>query len=694
MTGRVVSRMQICSRRYAEVIYRFRPPFRRAGACVPVMRALAPGVLLLLTAAAGGLPTRARHPWKPRTAGASSHVRCRGALRDSCSATLRNPGACSECIKAHAATLREAGCVAANISGYCAHGACKAAMNQIADGMKAKLNATTKDCLGALAAYGNQVTALGCNKSADPNDPLHLPSGLPSPTLATHCDWPLPCRQALGPAGCKPPDIRYDGALNPPQNCVNGTQRELCEACTHRHTQALITAGCGVDDLAAFCLTSLAALPGTGPSPGPTPSPTPGPGPLPPAPSPTPEPILCPGAIREAGCSNRTVLSDLNACTECVHRNAASLELAGCTVSELGRFCNHGVCKAAVANTCGKIGPNVTTKACLGCVAAYGTQIEAAGCNSSSAIFSKSGLPNRWVVEACTQRPCDAVLSDVCTPPTCSNAPQPWGRWCDTAEQNECVTCTANHSADLKAQGCVSEDLNDYCLTSLPTAPSYLCPQAPPWKPTPLPSNASKKKKIRWFSNGQLNTGCLLGKWNDITDGIIQCCNGFGLNSSGMFPPFDNGGRGLEGAPFGNYIAAGKRVYITISASTPQCTAPGLCTTVWANRDQIADALLSSALNTSISGYNLDWETAVPNDVACFVKLWGYVADKLRPHGLIMQTDIDNHAGGSGDPAPWGYLWNFVPMIPVFDHFTNMGTVSLSEQHCCNVASAHESKPV
>jgi hypothetical protein len=115
---------------------------------------------------------------------------------------------------------------------------------------------------------------------------------------------------------------------------------------------------------------------------------------------------------------------------------------------------------------------------------------------------------------------------------------------------------------------------------------------------------------------------------------------------------------------------------------------------VWANRDQIADALLSSALNTSISGYNLDWETAVPNDVACFVKLWGYVADKLRPHGLIMQTDIDNHAGGSGDPAPWGYLWNFVPMIPVFDHFTNMGTVSLSEQHCCNVASAHESKPV
>ena len=26
---------------------------------------------------------------------------------------------------------------------------------------------------------------------------------------------------------------------------------------------------------------------------------------------------------------------------------------------------------------------------------------------------------------------------------------------------------------------------------------------------------------------------------------------------------------------------------------------------------------------------------------------------------MQLQTDIDNHAGGSGDPSPWGYLWNF-----------------------------------
>eukprot|EP01051_Picozoa_sp_SAG22_P003276 SAG22_NODE_157_length_16986_cov_17.230177_12_plen_149_part_00 len=69
-----------------------------------------------------------------------------------------------------------------------------------------------------------------------------------------------------------------------------------------------------------------------------------------------------------------------------------------------------------------------------------------------------------------------------------------------------------------------------------------------------------------------------------------------------------------------------------------------------------------------------DWETGAPNSVACFVRLWGYVANVLRPHGIKLQTDIDNSGGGSGDPSPWGYLWNFVPMVPAFDYLVNMGS--------------------
>ena len=62
-----------------------------------------------------------------------------------------------------------------------------------------------------------------------------------------------------------------------------------------------------------------------------------------------------------------------------------------------------------------------------------------------------------------------------------------------------------------------------------------------------------------------LGTGCLLGKWNDITDGIIQCCNGFGLNESGQFVPFSD-------APFADYMAVGKEVWVTISANVGAAT--------------------------------------------------------------------------------------------------------------------------
>jgi len=358
-------------------------------------------------------------------------------------------------------------------------------------------------------------------------------------------------------------------------------------------------------------------------------------------------------------CGNASIMTDFNRCTDCIRTAVGNLSLAGCTTSDMLGCCSHGACKAAIASTCGGTRVNLTTKACLGCVAAYGNQIEAAGCNGSSPVSDKNGHMNPWTVATCTQRPCDVLLSQRCSPPACENAPQPWGRWCDQSEQASCVACTATHAAELRASGCGRADDAEFCETDLPTPPSYLCPQQN-YTPTLLPPTASKVKRIRWFSNGAVNDGCMLGKWSDIVDGIIQCCNGFGLNSSGMFEPFDS-------PPFAHYLAQGKSVHVTIGGNVDVETGPGLCNTVWANRDQIADAMLSSALKTNITGYNLDWETATPNNVACFVKIWGYVAGKLRPHGIKIQTDLDTHAGGSGDPAPWGYLWNYEPMIGTFD---------------------------
>eukprot|EP01051_Picozoa_sp_SAG22_P003278 SAG22_NODE_157_length_16986_cov_17.230177_14_plen_187_part_00 len=173
-------------------------------------------------------------------------------------------------------------------------------------------------------------------------------------------------------------------------------------------------------------------------------------------------------------------------------------------------------------------------------MAAYGNQVEAAGCNGSSPISLPNHKDAPYVVEACTQRPCDVALSSLCAPPTCQNAPQPWGQWCDAGQQAQCVQCAhGEHAAELLAAGCGRVDKDEYCATDLPTPPPYLCPSSPgSIIPRKLPPSANKNKKIRWFSNGNVNNGCLMGKWNDITDGIIQCCNGEGLNESGMFPPF------------------------------------------------------------------------------------------------------------------------------------------------------------
>jgi hypothetical protein len=131
--------------------------------------------------------------------------------------------------------------------------------------------------------------------------------------LAAHCyGWPLPCLQAAVNASCVPPDISYDGALG--KNAVNGSQRQLCEVCTAASAVTLEAAGCGVVDVASFCLSSFVVLPGTEPPSGGPAAAKPPPPPVPPA---RPMSVHCPAALMDA-CGNRSTQVDVNRCTNCI----------------------------------------------------------------------------------------------------------------------------------------------------------------------------------------------------------------------------------------------------------------------------------------------------------------------------------------------------------------------------------------
>eukprot|EP01051_Picozoa_sp_SAG22_P003280 SAG22_NODE_157_length_16986_cov_17.230177_16_plen_199_part_00 len=147
--------------------------------------------------------------------------------------------------------------------------------------MKSPPNSTAKNCLDGLDAYGD-ASALGCNATADPDNPLHDGKDRPIGPLLEYCrTWPTPCKSAIDHlSGCAAPDVRFDGAMTPPQNAVNGTQQAACIACTESQSALLGSAGCGIADLAAFCWAKYPMLPGTEPA-GP-PNPPPGP-PGPPA---------------------------------------------------------------------------------------------------------------------------------------------------------------------------------------------------------------------------------------------------------------------------------------------------------------------------------------------------------------------------------------------------------------------------
>lgn len=99
-------------------------------------------------------------------------------------------------------------------------------------------------------------------------------------------------------AGCLAPEVKYDGALSPPENTINvrqsqpmrhtlsgaempppwayviivrfaagrqGTQRVVCQACLGTHVSDLRAAGCGSDDLFHFCFDGFPVFPGARP---------------------------------------------------------------------------------------------------------------------------------------------------------------------------------------------------------------------------------------------------------------------------------------------------------------------------------------------------------------------------------------------------------------------------------------------
>jgi hypothetical protein len=212
-------------------------------------------------------------------------------------------------------------------------------------------------------------------------------------------------------------------------------------------------------------------------------------------------------------------------------------------------------------------------------------------------------------------------------------------------------------------------------------------PPPPPLPSPPITSTAAvassagpKQKRIRWFVGNSANFGCLLSAQNysDITDGVIQCCNGVGFNASGGWI-----GSPADDSFFAQFREAGKPVWATVQAYAGQAEAPGLCTEMVGRKETIAKQMVATALNAKLHGYNVDWETGSNNSVACFVELWSWVGAALRQHGIQLNTDIDQSClklsgfpGPDCGPTQWSYLWNFDTMITAFDSFTEMATVS------------------
>ena len=204
------------------------------------------------------------------------------------------------------------------------------------------------------------------------------------------------------------------------------------------------------------------------------------------------------------------------------------------------------------------------------------------------------------------------------------------------------------------------------------------CSVVPPRRGLARQAGTSNGKRIRWFVGNSANWGCLLSpdNYSDITDGVIQCCNGVGFDASGSFVA---PGKGF----FGPFQSAGKEVFATVQMYASNSTSPGgdLCTGMLEQKHQIAQEMLAAAKTAGLAGYNLDIELGYNNSVGCWVELWTAVGAVLRAGGVQLGTDIDQSClklpgfpGPDCGPTEWSYEWDYASMIPAFDYFTEMAT--------------------
>ena len=167
-------------------------------------------------------------------------------------------------------------------------------------------------------------------------------------------------------------------------------------------------------------------------------------------------------------------------------------------------------------------------------------------------------------------------------------------------------------------------------------------------------------KQLRWYignvarvegfllgnnSKRFLNTSANLGA--PITGGIYQCCKGFVIQENGTI-------RGLAEAlqrPRSGrtarwnaslFAAAGIDMYHTVSGSTTSHETPPVdaaCAAA-ARKQEFARELLQLAEAWQLRGMHTDWESAVNNNLTCWIELWTEVSRLFRAHGKQLAMSI------------------------------------------------------
>lgn len=166
-----------------------------------------------------------------------------------------------------------------------------------------------------------------------------------------------------------------------------------------------------------------------------------------------------------------------------------------------------------------------------------------------------------------------------------------------------------------------------------------------------------------------------------VTRTFVGCCNTFELGADGIqeYTHAHNGSYATDSWGQGNYVAAGKRVLVSIGLRVnATVSASDICHAALARKEAYAAELIGIALHESLDGFNLDWEFATGNDVGCMNELWAYVTQQFGPHNLSMVVSIDdsNHQGPMdlNSTAPWSSEWDWEGFVAWTGTLIDMGT--------------------